>query len=125
MAAQQLLVSLERALPDRPAVFAAGGTDRQQMILGSWFVDPSDGCLTRFLVGAPADAKGKSDTIVAHAVAEFEAREAARRAKIAEDLSKTKPRFEIVERDPDKYVSVNAWSAISFESKRRRQSALA
>jgi hypothetical protein len=51
-------------------------------------------------------------------VADFEAREAARRAKIDEEAAHTtQPHFEIVERAGDKYVSLAAWSKISWGSK--------
>jgi hypothetical protein len=56
-------------------------------------------------------------------VADFEAREAARRAKIDEEAAQTtQPHFEFVERADDKYVSLAAWSKISWDQNRRRHS---
>jgi hypothetical protein len=45
-----------------------------KMIVGPWFVD-EHGCMSRYLVGAPLDAKGKTEKIIARCVADFEARE--------------------------------------------------
>ena len=47
---------------------------RAEMVVGSWFRDLVDGRLTRYLVGAPVDAKGKAENIVARCVVEHEAR---------------------------------------------------
>jgi hypothetical protein len=60
-------------------------TGHAKMIVGPWYTD-EHGCMSRYLVGAPLDAKGKVETIVSRCI---EAREANRRTEF--EAAEAKP----------------------------------